>query len=280
MSNSRIIDKKFTTCSVVISVYKNDRSDWFRAAVDSILSQTVTSNDIIIVRDGIVSKEIDIILDQYELRRDIRVVRLGSNIGAGEARNIGLRMAGNELVAIMDADDIAVPNRFELQLAEFNKNPHLSLVGGQIAEFEGSPENVLSYRRVPQEYWDIVDFSKRRSPFNNMTVCIAKSDALAVGGYKAATRAEDYSLWLELLSSGRKVSNLPEILCFVRIDDAALMRRITLEHAIELLKLRYRFFKRKYIGMPDLIIANSANLALLLLPVSLVRLVYKRVLRS
>ena len=279
-STSNKTNLKFTTCSVVMSVYKKDRRDWFRAALDSILDQTVVSDDIIVVRDGIVSDEIDKILNQYELNHGIKVVRLDSNVGAGEARNVGLRLARNELVAIMDADDISVRNRFELQLAEFNNKPYLSLVGGQIAEFEDTPENVVSYRSVPQKHKDIIEFSKRRSPFNNMTVCIVKSDALAAGGYKAATRVEDYNLWLELLSSGRKVSNLSEVLCFVRINDAAVLRRMTLEHAAELLKLRYKYYRRNYVGLYDLIIASVASFALLLLPVGIARLVYKGVLRS
>ena len=273
-------DSRFTTISVVMSVYKNDRGEWFRMAIDSILRQSLKSDDIIIVRDGLVSDEINEILSDYELNPSVTVIRLENNVGAGEARNIGIRIARNELVAIMDADDISVPNRLELQLSEFKNNPHLSIVGGQMAEFEGSLQNVVSYRNVPLNHTDILMFSKRRSPFNNMCVCFVKSHILAVGGYNNATRAEDYNLWLALLSTGRKASNLSDTLCYVRINDAALSRRTTFEQTFELLKMRYRYFKCRYISFSDFALVSILNIGMLILPAVLIKLVYKKALRA
>lgn len=266
--------------SVVMAVYKNDRSVWFREALDSIINQTVKSNDVILVRDGKVSQKLEDVLIEYEERLGVKVIRLEEGVGAGEARNIGIRQAKHSLVAIMDADDIAVPRRFELQLAMFRDNPHLTIAGGQIAEFEVRPDTVVSYRQVPLLHEEIVAFSKRRSPFNNMCVCFVKDYILEVGGYKKSTHAEDYNLWLELLSRGRIGMNVADVLCLVRTDAAALKRRITWERTSELLKLRYKYFRTGYIGTSDLLVASVANIGLFVAPAGVVKFVYKKVLRK
>lgn len=270
----------FSTCSVVMSIYKNDKPEWARSAIESMLSQSLASDDIILIKDGPVSPAIELILNGYEKFPNIRVVRFKDNIGAGAARNFGIALANNELVAIMDADDISVPDRLQSQVSAFNFNPQLSIVGGQIAEFEKNTDNIVSYRNVPITHKEIVSFSKRRSPFNNMSVCFRKSHIMSVGGYKHSTRAEDYNLWLELLSTDKLALNLPQILCLVRVDQASFRRRVTYEHTSELFKLRYKYLRRGYISITDLLIANSASILMLTLPGVLTKLIYKKVLRT
>lgn len=162
--------------SVVMAVYEKDKPEWLRQSVESIINQTVQSDDIVIVCDGPVGAELKAVLREYEGRHDaVRVVRLSVNVGAGEARNKGVGATRHELVAIMDADDISLPHRFDLQLKQFKKNPELTLVGGQISEFEGESDNILSYRKVPIEYEEIKRFARYRSPINHVTVMFKKS---------------------------------------------------------------------------------------------------------
>ena len=78
-----------------------------------------------------------------------KVVHMKENTGHGRARQAAIQNCRNELAAIMDADDISLPKRFEKQLKCFVENPSLSIVGGQISEFCGIPENITGIRAVP-----------------------------------------------------------------------------------------------------------------------------------
>ncbi|MDF2685852.1 MAG: hypothetical protein K0S55_1033, partial [Clostridia bacterium] len=102
--------------SVLICVYKNDNPDYFNEALYSIIKQTKKPNEIILVVDGPVTSHIDEIINKYEAEPFIKVIRLSENIGHGNARRIGLENCSNELIALMDADDISISNRFEKQL--------------------------------------------------------------------------------------------------------------------------------------------------------------------
>ena len=269
---------KYKTCSVVMAVYKNDKPAWVTKSIESLLSQTTKSNDIVIVRDGQVPNRIEKILEKFERDPNLTIIRLDSNIGAGPARNLGIKATKNDLVAIMDADDISMPKRFELQLARFNKDSSLTIVGGQIAEFVDKPSNVVSYRKVPLEHRDIKKFAKRRSPFNNISVCIKRKVFIDLGGYEKINRAEDYSLWLKLLTSNYKTANCPEVLCSVRINKASIKRRVTWDQTKQLIKLRWKY--RRFIGLVNMFFVDTAQLLLLLFPAQFVNFVYKIGLRK
>lgn len=154
--------------SVLMAVYKNDRPDWLHLAIDSMLNQTLCPDEFIVVVDGPVSQQLRQVLLSYQ--KQLTVIWLKRNRGLWNALNKGLKVAKNELIARMDADDIATSDRIEKQVAQFMADPALDLVGGQIAEFEDNIENIVSYRRVPLLQQDIAKFARFRSPFNHPTI--------------------------------------------------------------------------------------------------------------
>ncbi|MCC8150588.1 MAG: glycosyltransferase [Lachnospiraceae bacterium] len=83
------------------------------------------------------------------------------NRGHGDARRASLDACHNEWVALMDADDISLPNRFEKQLIAFSSNKTLDIVGGQIAEFIGTINNIIARRTVPENDGDIKSYAKK-----------------------------------------------------------------------------------------------------------------------
>ena len=105
--------------SVLMSVYHKANPTFFHAALESLVNQTVPSNDIVIVCDGPLTPELDTVLEHYQGQYPemFHIVRLEQNVGIGEAANVGLAHCKNDLIAKMDADDIAVPQRCEWQLA-------------------------------------------------------------------------------------------------------------------------------------------------------------------
>lgn len=263
-----------------MAVYHKDNLEWFCDSIESILNQTTESNDIVIVRDGAVPSYIENKLKYYEENNiNIRVIRLKKNKGLGNALNEGIKYCKNELVARMDADDISVKNRFEIQLEMFNNHTDLSILGGQIAEFDGATDNIISYREVPLTHSDIMKFAKLRSPFNHPTVMYKKSDVLAAGGYGCLLRTEDYELWLNMLSKGVKTANLQNVLLYYRLTPDNSKRKSTWLQYKEAVKLCNNSRKLGTLNAFEFIYTTILRTAFFITPLPIKRLVYIHLLR-
>lgn len=275
------IAKTLNRFSVVMAVYRNDNPVWIRHALESILNQTYRSNDIVIVRDGTVSKNIENILKEYEETYDeVKIVRLSTNVGAGQARNEGVKCAKNELVAIMDADDLSLPNRFELQLAEFKRSPDLALVGGQISEFKDEPDSIVGYRKVPTNYDAIKKFAHYRSPINHVTVMFKKSVFLSIGGYPKMSRAEDYYMVSSLLFNKYMMNNLDSTLVNCRTNSDNIRRRKTFRNVHENIISRWKIYRLGAISFIHFFLSSTAQVGLFIMPVRLINLFFGIFLRS
>ena len=135
--------------SVLMSVYYKDNPVWLKQAVDSVLNNTKKPNQIVVVIDGQIPNELEQVITEYKESLDI--LRLEKNSGLGVALQQGLLKCKYPLVARMDSDDISLPNRFELQLKEFERNSNLTIVGGYIQEFDSQTNEKTSIRKVPFE---------------------------------------------------------------------------------------------------------------------------------
>lgn len=216
-----------TPFSVLMSVYRNDNPNHFKTAVESIsVNQTLRPSEIIIVIDGPVPDAVNIVLENLCKKiPEIKPVRLEKNGGLGNALRIGMVNATNEIVARMDADDIASPDRFAKQISFFSDNKDCSVIGGQITEFINSPDNIVGKREVPCSNSEIKQWIKTRCPFNHMTVALRRSSVLNVGNYIDWHFNEDYYLWIRLAEAGYKFANLPDTLVNVRVGSEMYARR-------------------------------------------------------
>lgn len=212
--------------SVCTSVYKNDDPAFVRVAMDSIIRQTVKPDEIIIVRDGPVPEELQRVLNEYQEQfQEVRVIPFEKNQGLGYAMRTAVAEAQYDIIARMDSDDIAVPNRFEQQLSFLEEHPDIDIVGGQISEFIGSPDNIVSYRLVPISNDDIYAFIKERCPFNHMTIMARKQAVLQAGNYIEWHYNEDYYLWIRMALKHCKFANMPYVLVNVRSGEGMYKRR-------------------------------------------------------
>jgi hypothetical protein len=125
----------------------------------------------------------------------------------------------------MDSDDISVSNRFEMQYNFLLKNPEVSIVGGQIEEFEGDINNIISKREVPETDKQIKDYLKYRCPLNQMTVMFRKDKVIEAGGYLDWFCNEDYYLWIRMALKDNVFHNLSRTLVKVRVDTKMFKRR-------------------------------------------------------
>lgn len=151
--------------SVLMSVYYKEHGNYFKESIDSMLNQTLMPEQIVIVKDGELTGELNHIIANYEKQYQniFTILQLETNMGLGVALNKGLKVCRNNLVARMDSDDIALPSRCEKQVDEFNSDSQLSLLGTNIFEFKENPKDIISQRIVPSEHKDIVEFSKKKS---------------------------------------------------------------------------------------------------------------------
>ena len=267
--------------SVLMLVYKGEEAANFHAAIQSMLDQTVRTDDFVIVCDGPLTAELDAVLDTFVFRYPglFRIVRLPENVGEGLAGNPGLQACRNELIAKMDSDDISVPDRCEKQLARFAANPQLGLLGGVIEEFDNRNGSVISVRVTPEKNDAIRRFARRRSPINNVTAMFRKSAALAAGGYRDLRRGTDYDLYLRMLINGCYAENLPDTLVRVRVDVGDYHRR-TSWYALKCCAGIWWYSWRKgFSSLDDLLICLAAQVFMNLCPGSVQQMLYKRFLR-
>ena len=214
--------------SVLMSVYKNDKPEDFRIALESVTTrQTLKPSEVVVVVDGPVLDEINSILaEAANANLDLyKIVRFEQNQGLGIALQKGLEAASNEVVMRMDSDDIAVSDRFEKQMAFMVKHPEVAVCGGQIAEFIDSVDNVVGHRTVPCGNDEIYRYMKSRCAFNHMTVVLRRSMILGAGNYQPLFWNEDFYLWVRLMVAGCKFANLPETLVNVRVGKEMYQRR-------------------------------------------------------
>ena len=206
-------------------VYAKENPEYLRQCIESILAQTVAPDECVIVKDGPLTEELESVLDGFHFPGEFKVVALPENMTLGPARAEGVKAARHEWIAIMDSDDICLPDRFEKQLKMIHDSPELGLIGGQIAEFMDSPEYPSGVRAVPIEYNDIIDFSKKRNPFNSMTVMFKRDLALAAGNYRFFPWFEDYDLWCRMIKDGAVCANHPDVLVNARVGSGMYARR-------------------------------------------------------
>ena len=213
--------------SILMSVYKNDLPEYFRTAVESVtLEQTIKPSEVVIVVDGPVSQNLDDTICQLSDEiPTIKLVRMKENSGLGNALRVGLLECSHELVARMDADDISVKDRFERQLQFMSFHPDIAVSGGQIEEFIGDPDNIVSKRRVPLGIAECRRYYQDRDPLNHMTVMFRKTPILEAGGYLPWHLNEDTYLWGRLLLKGYHIANLPQTLVKVRVGENMYLRR-------------------------------------------------------
>ena len=230
--------------SVLLSLYHKENPLALEQCFQSIWKdQAIQPNEIIFVLDGPVGEELTQCVEKWQqvIGQPLRVIPLSQNIGLGKALNEGLKHCSNEWVFRMDTDDICKADRFEKQIQFIKENPDVVLFGGQILEFDQTPNDSTAIKSVPTTHKDIKKFAQKRCPFNHMTVAYKRSVIQELGGYQHHLFMEDYNLWLRVIAAGYNVANLSEVILYARVGNGMHARRKGLEYIKsekQLLKLK------------------------------------------
>lgn len=238
--------------SVLMSVYQKESPFFLEQCLLSLQQQTVQADEIVLVEDGILTPALYAVIQNYSNSLPIKSVKLNENRGLATALNVGLTHCVHEIVARMDTDDVALPERFERQLQFMRDNPEIDVLSSWIEERVNSLEKSGFVKKVPALHSEILRFSKRRNPINHPASVYRKSSVLAAGGYPLIF-PEDYALWSVMLVKGYKFANLQTVLLHMRTGEDFIVRRGISFLKGELGLLRYQR-SIGFLGVTDLFI--------------------------
>ena len=243
------------TISVILPIYNCE--DYIYESVQSILEQTFGDFELLIINDGSTDKSKQIILSLDDKR--IRYLENRTNQGLIKTLNKGLHFSEGEFIARMDADDLCVNTRFQMQLEYFRQERNVDILGTnqyiigtneRILHQSDNEENKVRLLLQPAVAHSSVMIKKRALIRNKLYYD------------KVALYAEDYKLWIDSSLCGLSIQNLPEYLCGYRIHENQISK--IQSHIQKMVTDRIRLAYAKYF-FSDIINGNEKDYLLLLL---------------
>lgn len=267
--------------SILMSVYKNDNPQYLIESIQSMLNQTVVTNDFVIIKDGPLTDQLESIIENYVAQYDfIHVVVLPNNVGLGNALNIGIKECKNELVARMDSDDYSFNTRIEKQLEYLKENPDIDLVGTQAFDFIDDVNDPIQYNNFPTSHQEIIKYAHSRNPYAHPSVIFKKSKVLESGNYQQVFLCEDYDLWIRMIQNGCKCANLAEYLFAIRVGNDFYKRRSGVKYVKSINNLMVRNMNNGFFNKKDYLKNMAVRSTVYLMPNFMRSFVYSKFLRN
>ncbi len=217
--------------SVLMSVYAKENPAYLEQALESnLLNQTVRPSELVLVKDGPLTPELDAVVNRWVQRAEdldcppIQVVELAQNVGLAEALNAGLQACLYELVARADSDDLSEPTRFARLIPALVQGGY-TVLGSAMLEVNESNTSVESTREAIVDSARLLSAMDSRNPIYHPSVAFVKSAVQQLGGYEFVPGAEDWWLWMRLRDAGYRLGNIPEALVRYRVGAGAYTKR-------------------------------------------------------
>lgn len=265
--------------AVIQSVYKNDKPEYLKKSIGSILSQTFSSFTYYIGIDGPIGQDLRNVLCSITDSR-IVIIENKENKGLAAILNDLLEKCKEgdfDYIARMDSDDIAIQNRFKLQIDHLEQNADVDALGGAINEIDEAGNDrgkVVCYPCSPN---DCRAFFAKRNPMAHPTVMFRRS-FFEKAGWQYPTdfvRNEDTRLWHEGFKHGCVIANIPDVVLNFRMTDSMFtQRRNGREFAKSQLELRKLIAKDLGYGIMAYIYAYAMYL-LMISPSWILKIAYK-----
>lgn len=266
--------------SVLMSVYIKENPTYLAEALDSIANQTLPPAEIVLIKDGMLTPELEAVITEYQKQLPQLVThQFEENVQLGRALAKGVELCSNELIARMDTDDVAVPERFEHQYQYMVAHEEVAVCGGWLQEFNDAG-TYSKIKKMPELHGDLIAYGRYRNPLNHMTVMFRKSEILKAGNYQHFPLLEDYALWNRVLASGGLIYNLPEILVYMRTNDGVYERRGGFAYFKQYMKLRKEQKSLGLLKFSEYLAAFVLTAGMTLQPSGLRRTMYRKVLRK
>lgn len=266
--------------TALVTVYHKVPAKQLDECLNSLWEQTRPPAHVVLVEDGVLGEELERTVVKHErAHENLTVIRCAANRGSGLASREGMAQVHTEWVARLDADDIARADRLEKQCAlaaqrEREGRP-LDVIGTALAEFEGSPEQIVQVRTLPQTHTELAKYVKINSPINNPSVLLRVSAVERAGGYRHVQLMEDYDLYARLMATGARFENMPEPLTLFRAD-GMFDRRTSKGIVSGELAMQKSLVELGLVSRPRAAANFVARTAFRLLPVNVMSKAYKR----
>ena len=220
------------TISVLLSVYKKEKPEYLKQALESIWDgQTLKPDQIVLVEDGPLPIELEEEINHSKLLIEksssttMTIVRLPVNGGLTKALNEGLKYVTGDLIARMDSDDISEAHRFERQVAFLESHPDVDIISGALQEFDAE-NDCLNVRHYPLTHEECVKFIVKACPLAHPSVMMRRR--IFDEGLKYDERyrmSQDIKLWYDAVLAGYRLGNIPEVTLFFRREGDVFRRR-------------------------------------------------------
>ena len=210
--------KKNPKVTVIMPVYNGEK--YLQEAIDSILNQTFTDFEFLIINDGS-TDDSQKIISNYKDKR-IKLIKNKQNIGLARSLNKAIELSLGLYIARMDADDISLPNRLKVQVSEMEKNSNLGVIGSWVEIFENAKNgNIWKY---PESNNQISSQLLLHCCFAHPTVLINKRLINQYNyRYPEIRYGEDYAFWLKM-NKNLEYKNIQQVLLKYRITKSSLSR--------------------------------------------------------
>ena len=185
--------------TVLMPVYNG--AEFIRESIESILNQTFTSFELLIIDDGSVDNSVDIIRSYKDPR--IHFILNKENVGLANTLNKGIELARGNFIARIDQDDICLPNRLAKQLDFVKINPEIILVGSGCIEIDENGKKIATHQ-YPSKHNELLhNLLKLKTFFPHSSAFFNKIEVRKIGGYNINLNgAEDHDLWWRITSMG------------------------------------------------------------------------------
>ena len=242
------------TYSVLMAVYGKEKPEFFRQSIESVLAQTLPFSDFVLVCDGALTHELNEVISwaQEEMGEKLQIIRLKENKGLGKALRTGVPRCRCSVIARMDSDDISRPDRCERQFRIIERDGY-DLVSGTLQEFVREPGDMDRLRVLPRTSEEILQYAKKRNPFNHPCVMFRKESVLRVGSYQDFPGFEDYYLWIRMLRKGCKGYNVQEVILDMRTGNGMYDRRGGRDYLYWVLRFQRYLYCKNFITKKEYI---------------------------
>jgi glycosyltransferase involved in cell wall biosynthesis len=188
---------------------------YIRQAIDSVLRQTFTGFELLIINDGSTDGT-EAVIASYS---DPRIVSVNQpNQGVSAALNTGLALARGKFIARFDADDICYPDRLREQYDFMVENPEYVLIGSDADYMDSEGGYLLRYENIGHSYEEILERIQTYCPFVHSSVFYRKDVVIGLGGYEVRAHTfEDWLLWTKLIKKGKCLNFRNPLIC-VRLN--------------------------------------------------------------
>nr|WP_239519378.1 glycosyltransferase [Bifidobacterium ramosum] len=268
--------------SVLMSVYIKEDPAFLEESLASMLAQTVPPEEIVVVKDGQLSSELESVLNKFTDAHPnlFTIVAYPKNQGLGYALMSGVPRCRNEIIARMDSDDYAFPTRMEEELTVM-RDRNLDMVGSQIVEFVEDPSDPVATSTLPVSFSDIVAFSKKRNPFRHPSMVFKKSKALEAGNYSPDfLYFEDWDLFNRMLARGCNAENIDHPLVAMRVSADFYGRRGGPAYLPHIWKFKTAQLRRGYFTFPQFLTSTIPHVIVCLVPNGVRSFIYTHLLRK